>query len=76
MAVRGKRVVITGATNGIGLAAATQLVGLGANLTIVARSPERAQAALAHLSQANGQQTVDVLYADPGLSSGRATPGR
>jgi NAD(P)-dependent dehydrogenase (short-subunit alcohol dehydrogenase family) len=64
MAVRGKRVVITGATNGIGLAAATRLVGLGANLTIVARSPERAQAALVRLSQANGQQTVDVLYAD------------
>jgi NAD(P)-dependent dehydrogenase (short-subunit alcohol dehydrogenase family) len=64
MAVRGKRVVITGATSGIGLAAATQLVALGASLTIVARNPARAQAALARLKQANKEQEVDVLYAD------------
>ena len=37
----GKRVVITGATSGIGLAAARRLVRLGAELTIVGRSAER-----------------------------------
>src|SRR5947208_1409426 len=35
--VEGKRVLITGATNGIGLAAAEALGALGARLTIVAR---------------------------------------
>jgi NAD(P)-dependent dehydrogenase (short-subunit alcohol dehydrogenase family) len=64
MAVRGKRVVITGATNGIGLAAATELAALGAHLTVVARSPERARSALARIHQASNQQPVDVLYAD------------
>src|SRR6266403_188862 len=44
--VAGKRVVMTGATNGIGLAAAQELAGLGAELTIVARSQERAAVAL------------------------------
>ena len=34
--VAGKRVVITGATSGIGLAAAQALAALGAKLTIVA----------------------------------------
>src|ERR1700730_6682681 len=44
--VASKRVVMTGATNGIGLAAAQGLAALGAELTIVARSQERAAVAL------------------------------
>jgi len=36
--VHGKRVVITGATNGIGLAAAQELAKRGAQLAIVARN--------------------------------------
>jgi NAD(P)-dependent dehydrogenase (short-subunit alcohol dehydrogenase family) len=42
--VAGKRVVITGATNGIGLAAAEELAMRGAKLTIVARDPAKAKA--------------------------------
>lgn len=57
--VRGKRVVITGATGGIGLAAARALAGLGADLTIVARSERRAAAAVAQIGS-----YVDVLHAD------------
>ena len=59
MSVAGKRVVITGATGGIGLAAARQLAQLDAQLTIVGRSHDRAQ----HAAQAIGRP-VDILLAD------------
>src|SRR5438067_13151939 len=64
--VRGKRVVITGATNGIGLAAARQLAALGARLSIVRRSPARAQQAPAIIAAAApGSPAVDVPLAEP-----------
>jgi NAD(P)-dependent dehydrogenase (short-subunit alcohol dehydrogenase family) len=55
----GKRVIITGATGGIGLAAARQLARLGAQLTMVGRSQERAERA----AQSIGGP-VDILLAD------------
>jgi NAD(P)-dependent dehydrogenase (short-subunit alcohol dehydrogenase family) len=62
--VSGKRVIITGATNGIGLAAARRLAALGANLTLVARSQERAARASAEIMLAGSQQPLEVLIAD------------
>src|SRR5438309_3901840 len=63
--VRGKQVVITGATNGIGLAAAEALAALGAKLAIVGRSRARTDAAAARIrSAAGGEAVVDVLVAD------------
>jgi NAD(P)-dependent dehydrogenase (short-subunit alcohol dehydrogenase family) len=63
--VGGKRVVITGATNGIGLAAAEGLAAGGAKLAIVARSQARARAAVERISAAGGEgTTIDVLDAD------------
>jgi len=63
--VSGKRVVITGATNGIGLAAAQQLAALGAELAIVARSPQRATDALTKIAAAAPRGTPpDVFIAD------------
>jgi NAD(P)-dependent dehydrogenase (short-subunit alcohol dehydrogenase family) len=50
--VAGKRVVMTGATNGIGLAASQELAVLGAELTIVARSQERAALAVERIREA------------------------
>ncbi|MFZ0169092.1 MAG: SDR family oxidoreductase [Candidatus Dormiibacterota bacterium] len=63
--VAGKRVIITGATGGIGLAAARELARLGAHLSIVARSEARAAAAVAQITAHGGLGTeVDVLHAD------------
>jgi NAD(P)-dependent dehydrogenase (short-subunit alcohol dehydrogenase family) len=68
--VRGKRVLITGATNGIGLAGAAGLASLGADLAIVARSEARAAEAVAAIEAAGEGRPVDVLMAD--LSSQRS----
>jgi NAD(P)-dependent dehydrogenase (short-subunit alcohol dehydrogenase family) len=63
--VRGKRVVITGATRGIGLAAAEALAARGARLAIVARSEARAAEAVRRIEAAGDSATsVDVLIAD------------
>jgi NAD(P)-dependent dehydrogenase (short-subunit alcohol dehydrogenase family) len=61
----GKRVLITGATDGIGLAACEALARLGAQLTIVARSESKADRAVERITSAGGPgTTVDVLMAD------------
>jgi len=62
--VRGKQFVITGATSGIGLAAARALAARGARLAIVARDEGRASAAAASISASGGGAPVDVLLAD------------
>jgi len=63
--VAGKRVIITGATGGIGLAGAQELARGGARLSIVARSQKRAASAVSQITAAGGSGTeVDVLRAD------------
>ena len=62
--VAGKRVLITGATRGIGLAAAIELARRGAQPTLVARSEARAADAVSQIQAAAGGATVDVLTAD------------
>jgi len=62
--VAGKRVVISGATNGIGLAAAVELARRGALLTLIARSQSRAADAMRRIQAAKAGATVDVLIAD------------
>jgi NAD(P)-dependent dehydrogenase (short-subunit alcohol dehydrogenase family) len=62
--VAGKRVLITGATNGIGLAAATELARRGAQLTLIARSGQRAADAVRRIDAAGGHDQADVLIAD------------
>jgi NAD(P)-dependent dehydrogenase (short-subunit alcohol dehydrogenase family) len=61
--VRDKRVLITGATNGIGLAAAQALARRGAKLAIVARDDARGAAAVTSI-EGEGASTVDLLHAD------------
>lgn len=65
MSVDGKQVLITGATNGIGLAACKVLAALGARLAIVARSEARARDAVARIARDSRKSPViDVLIAD------------
>ncbi|HZD29532.1 MAG TPA: SDR family NAD(P)-dependent oxidoreductase [Xanthobacteraceae bacterium] len=57
-AVNDKQILITGATNGIGLAAAEALAALGANLAIVGRSKTRTRIASARI-RAGGREGSD-----------------
>jgi NAD(P)-dependent dehydrogenase (short-subunit alcohol dehydrogenase family) len=61
--VRDKRVLITGATRGIGLAGAQALARRGAQIAIVARDDARAAAAV-RIIEGEGGSKVDVLHAD------------
>jgi NAD(P)-dependent dehydrogenase (short-subunit alcohol dehydrogenase family) len=62
--MKGKVVVITGATSGIGQVAAGQLAGMGARIVQVARDRERGQAALARLNQIAPGIAHTIYYAD------------
>jgi NAD(P)-dependent dehydrogenase (short-subunit alcohol dehydrogenase family) len=62
--VAGKRVVLTGATNGIGLAAAIELARRGADLTLVARNPAKANEAIRRITASSSRTAPDVMLAD------------
>lgn len=60
-----KTIVITGATNGIGLAAAEALAALGENVVIIGRNDTRARMAAAQVRAAAGKgATAGTLIAD------------
>jgi len=62
--MRGKTVVITGATSGIGAIAAERLAQMGARLVVVARDRARGEATLARLNAAGPGAAHAVHYAD------------
>ena len=62
--MKDKVCLITGATAGIGRAAALQLSQLGANLVLVARDPKKAEATVQQIRQLTGNQEVGILLAD------------
>lgn len=65
----GKTYVITGATSGIGLAAAEMLVQRGANVIGVGRSVERCRQAEQQLCALNPQTEISICVADLSLQS-------
>lgn len=62
--MNGKVVVITGASDGIGLAAARDLAEQGAELFLVGRSRAKTEAAAARVSAETGNNAVHTLIAD------------
>ena len=51
----GKNALVCGSTQGIGKAAALELAGLGASLTLLARNEEKLKSALSELPSSAGQ---------------------
>lgn len=62
--VEGKVCVVTGATDGIGLATAEGLARLGARVLAVGRNAEKGRNAVAKLRQETGNSDVSFLQAD------------
>jgi len=62
--VRGKTVLVTGATSGIGREASVALARLGARVVLVGRDPGRTTAAVADVAARSGAQEVSHLLCD------------
>lgn len=59
-----KRVLITGATNGIGKSAARDLAKMGAEVIIAGRNEKKTRRVLDELKAASGSDRLDMLIAD------------
>jgi NAD(P)-dependent dehydrogenase (short-subunit alcohol dehydrogenase family) len=59
-----KVILITGATDGIGKAAALDFARRGAQLTLVGRNPAKTEAVVAELRRATSNDTLDFLLCD------------
>lgn len=64
--LNGKTCMITGASNGVGRAAAVALAGMGAELVLVCRDRARGEAAVAEIAAKTGNSKVELLLADLG----------
>jgi NAD(P)-dependent dehydrogenase (short-subunit alcohol dehydrogenase family) len=62
--MQNKICLITGATNGIGQAAAKGIANLGASVVIVGRDEARTQATVARIKSETGNSNIDYLLAD------------
>ncbi len=62
--MRGKTVLITGATNGIGLEAAVELARRGARMFLVGRDPGRTRKAVAEVEARSGSGEVSSFLCD------------
>src|SRR5437868_6944904 len=62
--VSDKTILITGATNGIGLEASVELARRGARVVMVGRDPERTRASVADVSARSGSNQVTHALCD------------
>jgi dehydrogenase/reductase SDR family protein 12 len=62
----GRVIVLTGATSGLGRAAATQLARCGACLVLVGRNPERNDTVVAEMIDVTGNDAITQVAADMG----------
>lgn len=60
----GRRALVCGASQGIGRAAAYELAALGADVIVLARSPDKLQSVIADLPKTHAQQTHGYITAD------------
>lgn len=67
VSLRGRTVVVTGATSGLGQAAASQLAELGARVILVGRNPDKAEGTRREIVAATGNDNIAVALADLGL---------
>ncbi|HWD67929.1 MAG TPA: SDR family NAD(P)-dependent oxidoreductase [Caulobacteraceae bacterium] len=73
--MNGKTVVITGATSGIGEAAALALAGTGARIVFVARDAAKARTLLDRLTRANPDAAHDFVLGDLSTLAGMRSAG-
>ena len=64
--LEGRVIVLTGATSGLGLAAARQFATCGATLVLVGRNAERNESVVADLIEATGNAAIGQVAADMG----------
>jgi NAD(P)-dependent dehydrogenase (short-subunit alcohol dehydrogenase family) len=62
--MKGKVVLITGGTSGIGKATATELARLGATVVFTTRDPARGEAARKEIQEASGSEDVQSIVCD------------
>ena len=73
----GKTVLVTGATSGLGLAAAGQLAHLGASVRLAGRDAERGERARSHVAETSGNRDVHFELCDlSSIQSVRALAAR
>ena len=62
--MHGKRVLITGATDGIGKQAALEIAGKGAAVTLVGRNESKTRAVCSEIKKQTGSDQIDWLLSD------------
>ena len=67
LSLSGRRAVVCGSSQGIGRAIAVELAGLGADVTLIARNPERLEAVSRELATDSGQKHEMIVadFVDP-----------
>jgi len=60
----GRRAVVTGATSGVGLAAAQSLAAMGASVTLVARDQQKADATVRAMRKETGNPNIQLEICD------------